>query len=116
MNRKENYFFQFFGQFSKDLIFVEELSLISVLEVFGDSLSHLTWKFAICHVLLNLFDLKKQNKTSPESDGRNAALWFEVLESILPNYDFLVFPIFTIKLGHFKVQAIFSYTTNTQAL
>jgi hypothetical protein len=29
------------------------------------------------------------------------------LESILPNFDFFVFPIFVIKLGHFKIQAIF---------
>jgi hypothetical protein len=37
------------------------------------------------------------------------------LESILPNFDFFVFPIFALKLGHFKVQTIFSHATNTQA-
>jgi hypothetical protein len=37
------------------------------------------------------------------------------LESILPNFNFFVFPIFAIKLGPFKTQAIFSYATNTQA-
>ena len=58
MNICYYYFFQFFGQLSKDLIFVEELSLISVLKVFRDSLSHLARKFAIRHVLLNLFHLK----------------------------------------------------------
>ncbi len=36
-------------------------------------------------------------------------------ESILPNHDFFVFLIFAIKLGHFKIQAIFSHATNTQA-
>ncbi len=36
-------------------------------------------------------------------------------ESILPNFNFFIFPIFTFKLGHFKVQTIFSYATNTQA-
>ncbi len=36
-------------------------------------------------------------------------------ESILPNFDFFVFPIFAIKFGHFKVQTIFSYASNTQA-
>ncbi len=30
-----------------------------------------------------------------------------VQESILPNYDFFAFPIFAIKLGHFKVHTIF---------
>jgi hypothetical protein len=34
-----------------------------------------------------------------------------ILESIIPNFDFFVFPIFA-----FKVQTIFSYATNTQAL
>ncbi len=29
-------------------------------------------------------------------------------ESILPNFDFFVFPIFAFKLGHFKVQTILS--------
>jgi hypothetical protein len=33
-------------------------------------------------------------------------------ESILPNYDFFVFPIFVFKLGHFKAQTIFSHRTN----
>ncbi len=36
-------------------------------------------------------------------------------ESILPNFDFLIFPFFTFKLGHFKVLTIFSHATNTQA-
>jgi hypothetical protein len=35
-------------------------------------------------------------------------------DSILPNFDFFVFPIFAFKLGHFKVQTIFSHATNTQ--
>ncbi len=35
-------------------------------------------------------------------------------KSILPNFFFFIFQIFAIKLGHFKVQTIFSYTTNTQ--
>ncbi len=39
----------------------------------------------------------------------------EPLESILPNFDFFIFLIFTLMLGHFKVQAIFSYATNTLA-
>jgi hypothetical protein len=39
----------------------------------------------------------------------------EKLESILPNFDFFIFPIFAFKLGHFKVQAISSHATNTQA-
>ncbi len=37
------------------------------------------------------------------------------LESILPNFDFFIFPTFAFKLGHFKVQTIFSHATNTQA-
>jgi hypothetical protein len=37
------------------------------------------------------------------------------LESILPNFKFFIFPIFAFKLGHFKVQTIFSHATNTQA-
>jgi hypothetical protein len=37
------------------------------------------------------------------------------LESILPNFDFLIFPIFAFKLGHFRIQAIFLYATNIQA-
>jgi hypothetical protein len=50
--------------------------------------------------------------------------WFHVqrgedlsfnLESIQPNFDFFIFLIFAFKLGHFKVQAIFSYAKNTQA-
>ncbi len=36
-------------------------------------------------------------------------------ESILPNFDFFVFPIFAFKLGHFKVQITFSHATNTHA-
>ncbi len=36
-------------------------------------------------------------------------------ESILPNFDFFIFPIFTFNLGHFKVQRAFLYATNTQA-
>jgi hypothetical protein len=36
-------------------------------------------------------------------------------ESILSNFDFSVFPIFAFELGHFKVQTIFSYATNTKA-
>jgi hypothetical protein len=39
----------------------------------------------------------------------------ETQESILPNFDFFIFPIFAFKLGHFKVQTLFSYVTNTQA-
>jgi hypothetical protein len=38
-----------------------------------------------------------------------------VQESILPNFDFFVFPIIAFKLGHFKVLTIFSHDTNTQA-
>jgi hypothetical protein len=36
-------------------------------------------------------------------------------ESILPNFDFFIVPIFAIMLGYFKVQTIFSCATNTQA-
>ncbi len=36
-------------------------------------------------------------------------------ESILPNFDIFVFPIFACKLGYLKVQTILSYATNTQA-
>jgi hypothetical protein len=36
-------------------------------------------------------------------------------ESILPNFGFFIFLIFGFKLGHFKVQTIFSHATNTQA-
>ncbi len=36
-------------------------------------------------------------------------------ESILPNFDFFVFPIFAFKLAHFKLQTIFSYSTKTLA-
>jgi hypothetical protein len=36
------------------------------------------------------------------------------LESNLPNFDFVVFLIFAIKLGHFNVLTIFSYATNNQ--
>ncbi len=36
-------------------------------------------------------------------------------ESILPNFDFFIFPIFAIKLGNFKLQTIFSHAANTQA-
>ncbi len=36
-------------------------------------------------------------------------------QSILPNFDFFIFRIFAFKLGHFKVQSLFSYATNTQA-
>ncbi len=39
----------------------------------------------------------------------------QIKESILSNFDFFVFPIFTIKLCHFKAQTIFSYAINTQA-
>jgi hypothetical protein len=38
-----------------------------------------------------------------------------VLESIIPKIDFFVFFNFGLKLGHFKVQTIFWYATNTQA-
>jgi hypothetical protein len=38
-----------------------------------------------------------------------------IQKSILPNFDFFIFLIFAFKLGHFKVQTIFSYATNTQA-
>ncbi len=41
--------------------------------------------------------------------------FLKALESILPNFDFFVFSIFAFKLGHFKVQTIFSHATNTQA-
>jgi hypothetical protein len=40
---------------------------------------------------------------------------FQNQESILPNFDFFVFPIFAFKLGHFKALTIFSHATNTQA-
>ena len=43
------------------------------------------------------------------------SFYVKVLESILPNFDFFVFTIFASKLGHFKVQTILSYSTNTQA-
>ncbi len=46
---------------------------------------------------------------------RNGVYLIVHLESILPNFDFFVFPIFAFKLGHFKVQTILSYATNTQA-
>jgi hypothetical protein len=36
-------------------------------------------------------------------------------ESIIPNFDFFIFPIFAFKLCHSKIQTIFSYATNTQA-
>jgi hypothetical protein len=43
-------------------------------------------------------------------------VWQEPLKDlILPNFDFFVFPIFAIKLGHFKILKIFSNGTNTQA-
>ncbi len=38
-----------------------------------------------------------------------------LLESILPNFDFFTFTIFVYKLAPFKVQTIFSNATNTQA-
>jgi hypothetical protein len=39
----------------------------------------------------------------------------KVLESILPNFDYFVFTTFAVELGHFKVQTILYYATNTQA-
>ncbi len=45
----------------------------------------------------------------------NQLIKYSELESILPNFDFFVFPIFVFKLGHFKVRTIFSHGTNTQA-
>ncbi len=40
---------------------------------------------------------------------------FFVPESILTNFDFVIFQIFAFKLGYFKVKTIFTYATNTQA-
>jgi hypothetical protein len=34
---------------------------------------------------------------------------------ILPNFVLFIFLIFAFKFGHFKVQTIYSYATNTQA-
>jgi hypothetical protein len=47
------------------------------------------------------------------SSGLTVSFEIVAQESILPDFDF--FPIFAIKLGHFKAQPIFSYATNTQA-
>ncbi len=58
--------------------------------------------------LVNLVEFKHINK-----DLKALLDW--ALESVLPNFDFFVFPIFAIMLGYFKVQTIFSYATNTQA-
>jgi hypothetical protein len=49
------------------------------------------------------------------SSGLTVSIEIVTQESILPDFDILIFPIFAIKLGHFKVQTIFSYATNTQA-
>ncbi len=47
---------------------------------------------------------KKRETESP--------LWsdYTLQESILPNFEFFVFPILAFKVGHFKAQTIFSYT------
>ncbi len=58
---------------------------------------------------------KETKKINQASNINEVTKWNENPESILPNYDFFAFPIFGIKLSHFKVQTIFSYATNTQA-
>ncbi len=59
--------------------------------------------------------LKKRSRAAPKG-----AYWFIkksalAHQSILANFDFFIFPIFTFKFGHFKIQTIFSHATNTQA-
>jgi len=50
------YLFQFLREFPEDFVLVEELALITMLEVFGDALAHLTWQLTVSHVLLHLFN------------------------------------------------------------
>ena len=52
------YFFEFLWQFPKNMVFVKEFSLESMLEIFGNSRSHIPWQFAISHIFFHLFDLK----------------------------------------------------------
>ena len=40
------------------MVFVKEFSLKSMLEIFGNSRSHIPWQFAISHIFFHLFDLK----------------------------------------------------------
>ena len=40
------------------MVFVKEFSLESMLEIFGNSRSHIPWQFAISHIFFHLFDLK----------------------------------------------------------
>ena len=74
-----NYIFQFVGQLAKNLIFIEEFSLISVLKVFCDSLSHLSWQFPVGHIFFNLLDLWTKHL------GRCCNIW----RSKIQNWDHL---------------------------
>jgi hypothetical protein len=47
------------------------------------------------------------NNKSTRYGNLRSVLATNILESILPNYDFFAFLIFAIKLGHFKVHTIF---------
>lgn len=53
----DNIFAKLFTQFAQYTILIEEFALISMLKILGDSLSHITRQFSICHVFLHLFHL-----------------------------------------------------------
>jgi len=48
---------QFFAQLAKYQLFIEEFTLVPMLEIFRDALPHVAWQLAVGHVLLHLFDL-----------------------------------------------------------
>jgi hypothetical protein len=53
--------------------------------------------------------LNKEKKQKKSKFGRIDSY------QILPNFDFFIFPTFSIKLGHFRIQKIFTYAANAQA-
>jgi hypothetical protein len=70
------------------------------------------------HLDLNSFTAKLNNfeqKQSQRPSTTKTKVFFTNLESILPNFDFFVFPIFANKFDHLKEQTLFSYATNTLA-
>lgn len=52
---------EFFAEFAQDALLVEELTLVTVLEVLSDSLSHLARQFAVRHILFYLLHLCTNN-------------------------------------------------------
>lgn len=86
---------QFFAELPQNAVLVEKFTLIPMLKVFGNSLTHVAGELPVRHVLLNLFNLWMRKKEDERNENHLGLVYFcwrswMMLQTYIPFHDIVV--------------------------